>query len=73
MIGLPKDRRKTCPQNLNRPFPWLSAGRPHEAEGGPIGAVRASGPWAYQFQGTIEQNLIYHVMDHALTLHAALP
>jgi alkaline phosphatase len=36
------------------------------SHGGEDVAVRASGPWAHLFQGTIEQNLIYHVMVHAL-------
>lgn len=36
------------------------------SHGGEDVAVRASGPWAHLFQGTIEQNLIYHVMAHAL-------
>ncbi len=46
---------------------------PSASHGGEDVAVRASGPWAHLLQGTIEQNLIYHVMAYALTLHAALP
>lgn len=37
------------------------------SHGGEDVAVRAAGPWAHLFQGTIEQNLIYHVMNHALS------
>jgi alkaline phosphatase len=29
-------------------------------------AVRAAGPWAHLFSGTVEQNYLYHVMAHAL-------
>ena len=36
------------------------------AHGGEDVAVRAAGPWAHLFSGTIEQNLIYHVIMHAL-------
>lgn len=35
--------------------------------GGEDVVVRAAGPWAHLFQGTIEQHLIYHLLDHALT------
>ena len=41
------------------------------SHGGEDVAVRAIGPWAHLFQGTIEQNLIYHVMAHALALEEA--
>jgi alkaline phosphatase len=41
------------------------------SHGGEDVAVRAAGPWAHLFQGTIEQNLIYHVMAHALALDEA--
>lgn len=37
------------------------------SHGGEDVAVRAIGPWAHLFQGTIEQNLIYHVIRHAMT------
>ncbi|KPF73943.1 alkaline phosphatase [Brevundimonas sp. AAP58] len=37
------------------------------SHGGEDVAVRAAGPWAHLFQGTIEQHLIYHVMRHAMT------
>jgi alkaline phosphatase len=30
-------------------------------------AIYASGPWAHLFDGTVEQNYIYHVMHHAVT------
>ncbi len=30
-------------------------------------AIYASGPWAHLFDGTVEQNYIYHVMRHAVT------
>jgi alkaline phosphatase len=30
-------------------------------------AVYAKGPWAHLFDGTIEQNVIFHVMHHAVT------
>lgn len=36
------------------------------SHGGEDVAVRAAGPWAHLFQGTIEQHLIYHVMRHAM-------
>lgn len=36
------------------------------SHGGEDVSVRASGPWAHLFQGTIEQNLIYHIMAYAL-------
>jgi alkaline phosphatase len=29
--------------------------------------VFAQGPWAHLFGGTIEQNVIFHVMNHAVT------
>jgi len=38
------------------------------AHGGEDVAARATGPWAHLVGGTIEQNLIYHVMVHALGL-----
>jgi alkaline phosphatase len=38
--------------------------------GGEDVAVRAIGPWAHLLTGTIEQNLIYHVMAHALQLES---
>ena len=28
-------------------------------------AIYAEGPWAHLFDGTVEQNYIYHVMRHA--------
>ena len=37
------------------------------SHGGEDVAVRAAGPWAHLFQGTIEQHLIYHVMVHAMS------
>jgi alkaline phosphatase len=37
------------------------------SHGGEDVAVRAAGPWAHLFQGTIEQHLIYHVMRHAMS------
>lgn len=36
--------------------------------GGEDVVVRATGPWSHLFNGTIEQNLIYHVMIYALGL-----
>jgi alkaline phosphatase len=38
------------------------------AHGGEDVIARASGPWSHLFSGTIEQNLIYHVIVHALGL-----
>lgn len=38
----------------------------NRAHGGEDVVVRAIGPWAHLRQGTIEQNMIFHVMDHAL-------
>ena len=40
------------------------------AHGGEDVIVRASGPWSHLFSGTIEQNLIYHVIVHALGLRS---
>lgn len=40
------------------------------AHGGEDVVVRASGPWSHLFNGTIEQNLIYHVVIHALGLQS---
>ncbi|MFN3839011.1 MAG: alkaline phosphatase [Brevundimonas sp.] len=36
------------------------------AHGGEDVAARGVGPWAHLLSGTIEQNLIYHIMVHAL-------
>jgi alkaline phosphatase len=33
-------------------------------------AVYAKGPWAHLFEGTVEQNFIFHVMHHAFTSEA---
>jgi alkaline phosphatase len=33
-------------------------------------AVYAKGPWAHLFEGTVEQNFIFHVMHHAFTADA---
>jgi len=38
-----------------------------ETHSGEDVAVYAKGPWAHLFDGTIEQNLIFHVMHHAAT------
>jgi alkaline phosphatase len=38
--------------------------------GGEDVAVRAIGPWAHLLTGVLEQNLIYHVMAHALQLES---
>jgi len=38
-----------------------------ETHSGEDVAVYAKGPWAHLFNGTIEQNLIFHVMHHAAT------
>lgn len=45
-----------------------------ETHGGDDVAILAQGPWAHLFHGVVEQNLIYHVMDHAgdITTRAAL-
>jgi len=40
------------------------------AHGGEDVIVRASGPWSHLFSGTIEQNLVYHVIVHALGLRS---
>jgi len=40
------------------------------AHGGEDVIVRASGPWSHLFSGTIEQNLVYHVIIHALGLRS---
>lgn len=39
--------------------------------GGEDVVVRSTGPWSHLFNGTIEQNLIYHVIVHALGLGPA--
>ena len=38
-----------------------------ETHGGEDVALYAAGPWAHLFGGTMEQNWVYHVMQHALT------
>ena len=37
-----------------------------ESHSGEDVAVYAKGPWAHLFDGTIEQNVIFHVMNHAV-------
>lgn len=37
-----------------------------ETHSGEDVAVYAKGPWAHLFDGTIEQNVIFHVMNHAI-------
>jgi alkaline phosphatase len=32
--------------------------------------IYATGPWAHLFQGTVEENYIFHVMDHASQIGA---
>jgi alkaline phosphatase len=39
-----------------------------ETHGGEDVAIFASGPWAHLFAGVVEQNYIYHVIDHATKL-----
>lgn len=39
-----------------------------ETHGGEDVALFAVGPWAHLVRGTIEQNLVFHIMDHALGL-----
>ncbi len=41
-----------------------------ETHAGEDVGIFAVGPWAHLFQGTLEQNLIFHVMDHAANLTA---
>jgi alkaline phosphatase len=36
-----------------------------ETHGGEDVAIYATGPWAHLFQGTVDQNYIFHVMNHA--------
>ena len=38
---------------------------PSETHGGADLGIYAIGPWAHLFQGTVEQNYIFHVMDFA--------
>ena len=38
---------------------------PSETHGGEDLGIYAIGPWAHLFQGTVEQNYIFHVMNHA--------
>jgi len=39
-----------------------------ETHGGEDVAAHATGPWSHLVRGTIEQNEIFHIMDHALQL-----
>ena len=39
-----------------------------ETHGGEDVAAHAAGPWSHLVRGTIEQNEIFHIMDHALKL-----
>jgi alkaline phosphatase len=39
-----------------------------ETHGGEDVAILAGGPWAHLFAGVVEQNYIYHVIDHATKL-----
>jgi alkaline phosphatase len=39
-----------------------------ETHGGEDVAIFAGGPWAHLFAGVVEQNYIYHVIDHATKL-----
>jgi alkaline phosphatase len=39
-----------------------------ETHGGEDVAILAGGPWAHLFGGVVEQNYIYHVIDHATKL-----
>lgn len=39
------------------------------SHGGEDVALHAVGPWAHLFRGTIDQQVIYHVMAHALGFH----
>jgi alkaline phosphatase len=41
--------------------------RSSETHSGEDVAVYAKGPWAHLFDGTVEQNYIFHVMNHAVT------
>jgi alkaline phosphatase len=41
---------------------------PSETHAGEDLGIYAIGPWAHLFQGTVEQNYIYHVMDYATKL-----
>jgi alkaline phosphatase len=36
-----------------------------ETHGGEDVAIYASGPWAHLFRGTVDENYIFHVMNHA--------
>jgi alkaline phosphatase len=38
-----------------------------ESHSGEDVAVYAKGPWAHLFDGTVEQNYIFHVMNHAVS------
>ena len=43
-----------------------------ETHGGEDVAIMAAGPWAHLLQGVVDQNYIFHVMDHALQASARL-
>ncbi len=42
--------------------------RSSETHSGEDVAIYAQGPWAHLFDGTVEQNFIFHVMHHAATV-----
>jgi len=42
--------------------------RTSETHSGEDVAIYAKGPWAHLFDGTVEQNHIFHVMNHAITV-----
>lgn len=42
--------------------------RSSETHSGEDVAIYASGPWAHLFDGTVEQNYIFHVMQHAASV-----
>ncbi|GAK32286.1 alkaline phosphatase, tissue-nonspecific isozyme [alpha proteobacterium Q-1] len=44
---------------------------PSETHAGEDVALFATGPWAHLAGGVLEQNVIYHIMDHASTAHKA--
>jgi len=64
------DREKLSQEEVLEPsFLQQSAYPLHsETHGGEDVALFAVGPWAHLVHGTIEQNLVFHIMDHALKL-----
>ena len=67
VVGLPRaqtDAEATDPDYLQPSLVPMAS----ETHSGEDVAIYARGPWAHLFQGTVEQNYIFHVMDYAAKL-----